>query len=299
MFIAMGSPTSAQLRTMSETGNLAVGTRIGSFRVVGHLVGNIYRAVQVDGPGRVLIEIGSIDNWRDTMREMMRAQRLVEALEHPGVARIVDRGILADHRPWIATEVPHGLGLYEVIARRALPPPEVTALIRDVADVLAYAHARGIIHRALTLRSIVMTVDRPFPLCVADWGLRVDDLGVFGAPELSMGGSFDGRVDVYALGVIAFRAVSRRFPGEGGIYDVPDAPTGLATLVARMLAISPSERPIAAEVRAIATELIASGDDVIVSKPRFSKPRWTPSPDVSITSERAPTAAGEISDTDH
>jgi len=232
------------------------------------------------------------------MREMMRAQRLAEALKHPGVARIIERGVLADHRPWIATEVPSGLGLYEVIARRTLVVGEATSLIRDVADVLAYAHARGVIHRALTLRSITMRSGAAFPLCISEWGLRVDDLGVFGAPELTMDGRFDGRIDVYALGVIAFRAVTRRFPGEGGVFDVPHAPTGLATLIARMLAISPSERPIAAEVRAVASELIAAGEDgedvVQVGKPRFSRPKWTPSPELVITSERAPTASGEI-----
>ena len=284
---------------MSEPGTLAVGTRIGPYRVSGHVAGNTYRALHVTTSARVLIEVASIADWRDIMLETMRAQRLAEALHHPGIARIIGSGVLTDHRPWIATEVPSGLGLYELIARRTLPVGEATTLIRDVADVLAYAHARGILHRALTLRSITLTNGARFPLCVGDWGLRVDDLGVFSAPELTMGGRYDGRIDVYALGVIAFRAVTRRFPGEGGIFDVPQAPTGLATLIARMLAIAPQERPIAAEVRAIASELLAgdtSEDVVQIGRPRFPKPRWTPAPDVVITSERAPTVSGEIKD---
>jgi serine/threonine protein kinase len=272
---------------------LEVGDGIGAFRVTGHLVGNTYRAMHVESAQRVFIEVAPFDNWRETIVEMLRAQRLVEWLHHPGVARIVDRGVLQDHRPWMATEVPNGLGLYELIARRAMPAAEATALIRDAADVLAYAHSRGVVHRALTLRSIIVTTGRgDFPICIADWGLRVDDLGVFAAPELSVGGSFDGRVDIFALGVIAFRAVTRRFPGEGGIYDVPGVPTSLATLIARMLAIAPTERPHAVEVRDSAAELL---DADLVRTPRFSKPRWTPSPEIVIhTSERAPTASGEI-----
>jgi serine/threonine protein kinase len=286
---------------------LVVGDQIGAYRVVSHLAGNTYRAVHASGVGRVLLELAPPDNWREISLLMLRAQRLVESLEHPGIARIVDRGILADRRPWMATEVPSGIGLYELIARRELPPAELAALIRDIADVLAYAHSLGVVHRALTLRSVVLaTGPRHYPLSIADWGMRSGNIGVYAAPELSMHHTIDGGVDVYSLGVIAFRAATRKFPGEGGIFDVPGVPHGLGTLITRMLAIDPKERPTAAKVRALAHELIANddalaaddaapaADDVVYSGPRFSRPKWTPAPITPITSERAPTASGLI-----
>ena len=276
---------------------LVVGEQVGSYRVISHLVGNTYRAVHLRWPRRALIELAPLGDWRELAIAMMRSQQLVESLHHPGIARIAERGVLDDGRPWTATDVPSGIGLYDLIARRTLPAIEAATLIRDIADVLAHAHQRGVVHGALTLRSIVLaTGERSFPIAVADWGLRVDGLGVYGAPERSMG-VIDAKSDVYALGVIAFRAVTRRFPGEGGVYDVPDVPTGLATLIARMLAIDPSERPTGYEVRTLARELLAEppGYDVVhTSGPRFSKPKWTPSPDGPITSERAPTAEGVI-----
>jgi serine/threonine protein kinase len=281
----------------------------------------MYRAVHVGSSKRVLLELAPPDNWRQVGLQMLRAQQLVESLQHPGIARIVERGMLADRRPWLATEVPNGIGLYDLIARRELPASELLAVIRDVADVLAYAHALGVVHRALTLRSIVLaTGARAFPIAVADWGLCVADTGVYGAPELSTGGDHDGRADVYSLGVIAFRAATRRFPGDGGVWEVPGAPKGLATLISEMLALDPNERPTSAEVRALAAELVSdegaaamatasttpelmrfsdetppTADDLVYpGGPRFGKPKWTPNPDFAITSERAPDATGEI-----
>jgi serine/threonine protein kinase len=304
-----------------------VGAQIGSYRIISHLVGNTYRAVHTVTARRALVEVAAPiersddGQWRDVRLQMLRAQRLVESMQHPGIARIVERGILPDHRPWIATDVPNGIGLSDVIARREMPPTELLAVIRDIADVLAYAHSLGVVHRALTLRSIVLvTGTRNFPIAIADWGMRAGDIGVYAAPELSMTAEPDGRADVYSLGVIAFRAATRKFPGDEGVFAVPGVPSGLATLIARMLAIDPNERPTAAETRALAGELLTNeraveaaaaatpipelirfadetpptADDVVFpGGPRFGKPKWTPNPDAAI-GERAQTAPGEI-----
>jgi serine/threonine protein kinase len=321
---------------------LANGDRIGAYRIVGHLVGNTYRGVHIGNPPRrVLIELAPLTNWRETSVQMLRTQRLVESLQHPGIARIVELGMLADRTPWMAVEVPSGIALYELVGRRVMSAPDTAALIRDTADVLAYTHSLGVVHGALSLRSIILrtgvpvlrapaepglagilaTGARSHPLVIADWGLIVDQLDVFFAPELAAGGAFDGRADVYSLGMIAFRAATGMFPGHRGVLDVPGVPTGLATLIARMLALDPEERPTAADVHAIANGLVVDedidtapmarvdavpesasaadsaryGDDVVhPGGPRIGRPRWTPSPELPITSDRAPTASGEI-----
>jgi len=277
-------------------GVLAVGDRVGAYRVTGHLIGNTYEGVHASTARPVLIEVAAIEDWRDAMLQMMRAQRL-EKLHHPGVAPIIAHGVLPDHRPWLATEVPNGIHRHELIADRAMTPMEVAALMRDAADVLAHAHARGIVHRALTLRSLIRTPGE-FPLCIVHWGLRLGELGVFGAPELSMGGSFDGRADVYALGVIAFRAATQHFPGEGGVYDMADVPAGLATLIGRTLSIAPEERPIAAEVRALANELVVCGLELVRGRARFTRARWTPPPpDLPDLGEDSTTLVDELDET--
>jgi serine/threonine-protein kinase len=298
---------------------LAIGALIGSYRIVGAFGDSAYRAVHEDKPQRVVIHVAPSDGWRDTALHVLRTARILEAIAHPGIARIVDRGVLPDRRPWWASDVPSGVGLFDLIARREMPAVEVAAMIHDLADVLVYAHERGVVHRALTLRSVVLaTGTRAFPLAITDWGVRDTDLGVFGAPE---GEAADGRGDVYALGVIGYRAATRRFPQPDA--SCSDVVPGLATLLARMLVSDPAARPTAIEVRALARELLAerSGDvvaeavaeaaeqaessspellafadeasqpnedyDARVAFPRFAKPKWTPAPPIGSESPRA------------
>jgi serine/threonine protein kinase len=280
---------------------LAIGDRVGSYRIVGALAPNAFRAVHITSPRRVVIYIGGATRWRETAIDVLRAARMIDSLAHPGIAPIVDRGVLGDRRPWWASEVPNGMRLYDLIARRTMPSSEAGELVRDLAEVLAHAHARGFVHGALTLRSIVLaTGERHFPVCITDWGLPAEDHGVFAAPE----GEASVAADIYALGVIIYRAVTRRFPVDRVIDELPGVTPSLALLVARMLATDPAERPTAEEIRGLAKELLAepsaapreTTDTVQAATPRFSKPKWTPAPPITVTSHGADsaTAAGEI-----
>ena len=298
---------------------IAPGDVFGPYRVIGELAGGGYRALREGRSTSYWLEVAATD-WRAASVRMMRAAQVVESLHHPGVARIVDHGVdkRAGKRAWQATELPAGVALYDVISRRVMTAAEVTKLVRDVADVLAHAHARGVVHRALAMRAIVIpTGERRTSLtsvCIADWGHAPCDIGVYAAPELAAGRAIDGRVDVYALGVIAFRAAAGRFPVPP-IDDVPGAPAALALLIARMLATDPAERPTAAEVGALASELAAGvplssleppqevveleafvNDDVVIElvTPRFSKPKWTPAPPLQPITSDAGAVSGEI-----
>lgn len=299
---------------------IALGDLIGDYRIVGEMTGGGHRAVHVASGRKVVLEIAA-EAWQTATVRMMRGAQAIAALQHPGIARIVDRGVARvgiEKLAWQATEVPAGVGLYDVIARRAMTVAEAVGLVRDLADVLAHAHARDVLHRALALRAIVLpTGARGFPVCISDWASE-RDIGIYTAPEIERGERGDGRVDVFALGVIAYRVATGRFP-DGAVADVGGVPDGFATLIARMLARSPAARPTAAEVRAVAAGLtyrdepgvapiagadaVVVGDDVVAasaSSPRFTRPRWTPPPPsgVPITSDAATTVAGEISDDD-
>jgi eukaryotic-like serine/threonine-protein kinase len=260
-------------RMATDGFELAIGDRVGSFRIVGALGADRFAAVHVANPRRALVHVAGLDGWRETAVHVLRTARVVETLGHPGIAPIVERGVLPDRRPWWAAEVPNGVALYDVIARRTMPAGELSELVRDIADVLAHAHARGAVHRALTLRSIVLaTGERAFPIAITDWGLRAADLGVYAAPEADA----DAPADVYALGVIAHRAATRVFPVDRGVGDLGDLPAELASQITRMLALDPAARPTAAELAGRSQPLPER------TFPRFDRPKWTPAPPLAV-----------------
>jgi serine/threonine-protein kinase len=296
---------------------IPVGEGIGDYRVTARLATGTYRAHHTTTHRRVHIEVAERrERWRDAALRMLRTSQMLEAIHHPGIAPIVARGVLPDHRHWLACEVPNGIALADLMGRRELSPFEIAGILHDLADVLAFAHERGLVHRALTIDCVVIaTGARGFPLTISGWGQSVD-VGVYMAPE---GADGDGRIDVYALGIIGYRAATGEFP-SGPIIDIPGIPAGLAMLLARMLAKDPDERPSAAEVRGLTTDLMMIGeaavteamgrtfdtepelqpisvesDDVVgYIRRRFATPRWTPAP--PITSEVASIVAGEIFD---
>ena len=241
---------------------LAVGDRIGPYRLIGDHPGGGFRGLA--GRTRVWIEIGEV--WRESVSQFLE----VATLEHPGIAHIVERGVLPDHRPWIATELADGVPLSDIMARRTLAADEVVALIRDVASILVQLHDRGLVHDAIKPHVIVMrTGQRAFPIQLGGWS------------SLRTG---NGSEDIHALGVLAYRAVTGRFPGLAVPELVPGVPGALSGLIVDMLAADPAERP---DADAVLAEIASLAGDRSLAGPRFAKPshaaplrvRWTPPPE--------------------
>jgi hypothetical protein len=175
-----------------------------------------------------------------------------------------------------------------VLSRRRLAAVEVAALLRDVADVLAFAHQRNVSHGSLAIRSVVLApeVAAVAGVSVRGWGWRPghsDTSNAFVAPE----GTGDPRADVYALGVIGYRAYTGVFPPEV-LFDPPGIGE-LGVLILRMLASDPTMRPSAGEIRVtcgrLVQELAPVNDDRVgvAAGPRFSSPKWTPAPPEGVT----------------
>ncbi|HUS27270.1 MAG TPA: hypothetical protein VMZ53_02145 [Kofleriaceae bacterium] len=236
---------------MGNTDRFSPGSRIGDY-VVERESGDGYEAVHVLLPRRVRLEVmhPTFVGLKPVAVRMMREACILEALHHPGVPRVFEVGMMNDqrtNRPWVASELVDGQLL---VASAPLSPIETLELIRDLADIIAHAHDRGVVHRALRVDTVARCENRGFPLCVVDWSdARVD-------------ASDRARADdVFALGVIAYQALTGSLPNMPTARRAPGAPARLCLMIDDLLVANPMSRPSAAEVRARAKLILETLDD--------------------------------------
>jgi serine/threonine-protein kinase len=182
---------------------------------------------------------GSIEH-----RERFRRETLIAArLEHPNVVPCYD----SIHRPDLALAIMRyvpGRSLSQLMAGGApLPWRQVLAWLVPMADALAHAHDRGVIHRDVKPANILLQDEDGWPF-LTDFGiatLRTSDASraeitqrfgtpEFMAPEQLLGAwDADHRADLYSLGLTAYVALSGRLPFEPA-HRVTQDPTPLAHL---------------------------------------------------------------------
>jgi len=256
--------------------------RIGSYRVEAELGptrwGTLLQARHAVLPRRAIIKIvqSEFAAMQPYVLQTLREACLIEAIAHPGVPIVYESGVLGDRRPWFAFEWIAGATLEELLARGAMPAIEVAGLLRDLSDILAHAHRRGVIHCAVRPDRVVITSERRYPLCIPDWSEAIahDDTTHlpwaaaegsrrYRAPELAHHDDgkcerIDDRADMFALGVIAYRALTGGLPFADDLAAArfvpahelrPDAPPALVAIIDSMLAFDRFDRPSASEVR--------------------------------------------------
>ena len=146
------------------------------------------------------------------------------ALSHPNIVPVYDRGETEDGRYYIAMEYVSGGTLKERIDRDGPLAPRVAVLVASqVAEALGVAHDRGIIHRDVKPRNIL--VSESGDVKVADFGIaraasasaisRTEDmLGTarYMSPEQAMGEPVGPASDLYSLGVVFYEMLTGRVP---------------------------------------------------------------------------------------
>ncbi|HWO22187.1 MAG TPA: protein kinase [Kofleriaceae bacterium] len=196
--------------------------------------------------------------------QLTREACILEVLRHGGAPRVFECSELPDRRPWVASELIEGPRLSVLLAEEgALGVSRVLALLAGLAEILHYAHTRGLVHRNLRPGAIASRAEGP---CIVDWddarsrdsdGLLPVPLDwlAYQSPEVSGGEPADSRADVYSLGVIAHEALIGAWPASSARRP-PVAPPRLLTLLGRMVAHDPLVRPTSAEVRAEALAIV-------------------------------------------
>ena len=220
-------------------------------------------------------------------RERFRREaRAVARLSHPSIIQIYDI-LETDEGDAIVMELVEGEPLSRLIGRGPMPVGEAVRLGREIAEGLAAAHARGIMHRDLKPDNVMVTAEGRAK--VLDFGLAkrlegeaslTEDFRVIGtfrsmSPEQAKGMPLDTRSDLFSLGILLYEMLSGRSPFDGGgstletltrictyrqapLREVnPAVPEGLSRLVDHLLQKDPSLRPRTA--REVAESLAALG----------------------------------------
>ena len=225
----------------------------------------------------------------DDEERFLREARAVAGVEHPHIVPVY-AAEARDGLLFLVMRMLPGRPLSERIARDGpMAPDEAARIAHEVAQALAFAHQRGVIHRDVKPDNIVL--DAAGHASVTDFGVslvigspgagtaRGGSVGTpaYVSPEQALDEAVDGRSDVYALGVVLFEMLTGRVPFGGRsareliamhvAAPVPsvsalraETPAALVALVDRMLAKRPDERPDAGGVvRALAAARTPDG----------------------------------------
>jgi eukaryotic-like serine/threonine-protein kinase len=277
------------------------GTTLGPYRIIEAIgaggMGEVYRAhdarLQRDVAIKLLPSAHAADE--EARARLLREARAAAALNHPHICTIYEVGE-ADGRAYIAMELVDGRSLDRMVPDGGLPTGDVLAFGLQIAEAVAHAHDKGVLHRDLKTSNIM--VAPPGRVKVLDFGLakrlaresrpdaptgvstlatapgRLTGTLAYMAPEQLRGHAASAASDVWALGVVLHEMAAGQRPFEGGTgFEVASAileqapralpetvPPGLRAIVARCLDKEPSQRYQNAGALLAALEADCAGD---------------------------------------
>jgi serine/threonine-protein kinase len=248
-------------------------------------MGSVYRGWDPRLQRKVALKTIQIEaeGASDVSASKLLAEAVAAAqINHPNVVGIFD----AEERAggaYVAMELVDGIGLDRYLEKRGrLDWREVAPLAAAMANGLAAAHAHDLVHRDIKPGNVLLDFDGDIK--IADFGLatflhKLNDAPgkVFGtpgfmAPETLQGLPLDSRSDLYAVGVVLFRALTGRYPVRGATFqqliqatvrdpaprpeELEGVPAEVATLVCALLEKDPERRLAPAKAVAEAFEEI-------------------------------------------
>ena len=232
-------------------------------------------------------------------------------LKHPHILPLFDSG-LADAVPFYVMPFIDGESLRARLRQVGrLPIGEVVRILHQLADALAHAHAKGVIHRDIKADNVLVSDRHVF---LADFGVAralvapngetvagtvgpMTGTGImvgtpgYMAPEQIVAGPVDHRTDIYAFGALAYELLTGSPPFVGTPQEVvaaqltrspepiarhrPDTPPPLASLVMRCLQKDPGDRWQRTDDLLAVLESVPTTGIEVPARQASSKPRVT------------------------
>lgn len=273
------------------------GTR---YRVIGFVgyggSSDVYEATGPSGDRYAIKVLRTHHNTQEFATRLLQEGRILSSINHDNLIPVREMGMTRDGRPFLAMPRMRGMSLRQYLTQHGpMEPKTATLLLAGALDGLAEAHKRGIVHRDVKPGNIFIALGadgKPRRALVFDFGIakfagggayRTSENAVLGtpryiAPEQILGGKLDGRVDIYAMGIVLFESIAARGPYDvlraaefsdhirahlsltpRKLDDLSPASSALARVVHRALEKAPGKRYPSAEAFAEALRRVFRG----------------------------------------
>ena len=240
----------------------------------------VFAAVDRSLGRRVVVKVLPPDLAAGVNRERFRREIQVAAqLQHPHIVPLLSAGEHGDLL-WYTMPFIDGESLRAAIERkRTFSPREVVRILHDVVDALAFAHARGVIHRDIKPANILTqgshalvtdfgvakAISAALPIgAVTTAGIAIGTPAYMAPEQLAGDPAADHRIDIYAVGLLAYELLTGVSPFTGAspretlaaqltrdpspLHEIaPGVPRNVSALVMRCLAKDPAIRPQSAD----------------------------------------------------
>ena len=218
-----------------------VGKTLRNYRITDKLgvggQGAVYKATDTKLGRPVVIKVipPELSAKEANLKRFEREARLASSLDHPNICTIFDLDEV-DGVHFIAMQFVEGKNVRQLVAGRPLELKTALLIGLQVADALAAAHSRGIIHRDIKSGNVMVTATGQVK--VLDFGLakllddteaatagihrtELTEIGVpygtatYAAPEQARGDRVDKRADIFSLGVLLYEMLTGTWPFRG------------------------------------------------------------------------------------
>src|SRR2546421_10039404 len=260
-----------------------IGAKLGNYRILEQIgaggQGTVYKATDTRLGRAVVIKVlpPELTVKEANVKRFEREARLASALDHPNICTIFDLNEIGGVH-FIAMQYVEGKNVRELVSGRPLDLRSALSIGIQVADALAAAHSRGIIHRDVKAGNVMVTPAGQAK--ILDFGLAklldhegggihqtdLTEVGIpygtatYAAPEQARGERVDARADIFSTGVLLYEMLTGTWPFTGKtsvdvrhavLHDEPlalyearpgGAPQQLQAILDRSLAKDPRQR---------------------------------------------------------
>ncbi len=207
----------------------AVGESVGPYKIVEYIgqggMATIFKAHQTSLDRFVALKVihPALKEDQAFLNRLNREASIIAKLNHPNIVTVYDYSHF-EGVPFLVLRFIDGKTLKAILQQQKLSTQQILKIIRPVADALAYAHSRGVLHRDVKPSNIL--IDNEGHVYLTDFGLaRIthssestssQDMMIgsphYLSPEQAKSEPVDARTDIYSLGILLYEMFTGQVP---------------------------------------------------------------------------------------